>query len=271
MPRFLFVLAVLAVCLNQAAARSSNGPEFGAKAKRVADSVSTPTADSLAVPVAKGDSAVVAPSTAAVGLKDSSVVPPPDTALAVGNGDFSNAAALKADSVKSPLVAPVAAGAAVVDSSSSSNPAVVVPAADSSSLAATPDTAADDSISQATPPPLAASPKAAPKDSTGGVEWKTLSDSSSDSNYAVIPPSDATPKVTSSSSGFFPDIPPDRESRVLMYTGAGLAAVGLVAFLVFNSSTSKATSSNNASTDNGGGNANPNAPSQKTMTIQWAP
>ena len=56
-----------------------------------------------------------------------------------------------------------------------------------------------------------------------------------------------------------------------MYTGAGLAAVGLVAFLVFNSSTSKATSSNNASTDNGGGNVNPNAPSQKTMTIQWAP
>lgn len=257
MPRFLFVLAVLAVCLNQAAARSSNGAESGAKAKQVVDSISAPNADSLAVPVAKGDSAVVAPGTATVGLKDSSVVPPPDTALAVGNGDSSKAAAaLKTDSAKSPSLAPVAAGAVV---------------ADSASLAATPDTAAEDSVSQGTPPPLAASPKAALKDSTGGVEWKTLSDSSSDSNYAVIPPSDAAPKVTSSSSGFFPDIPPDRESRVLMYTGAGLAAVGLVAFLVFNSSTSKATASNNTGTDNGGGNVNPNAPSQKTMTIQWAP
>lgn len=266
MPRFLFVLAVLAVCLNQAAARSSNnGAESGAKAKQVVDSISAPNADSLAVPVAKGDSAVVAPGTAAVGLKDPSVVPPPDTALAVGDGDSSKAAAaLKTDSVKSSAAAPVAAGAAVVDSAAASSQ-------DSSSLAATPDSAAEDSVSQGTPPPLAASPKAALKDSTGGVEWKTLSDSSSDSNYAVIPPSDATPKVTSSSSGFFPDIPPDRESRVLMYTGAGLAAVGLVAFLVFNSSTSKATASNNTGTDNGGGNVNPNAPSQKTMTIQWAP
>ena len=271
MPRFLFVLVALAVCLDQAAAQSPNGAELGAKAKPVVDSVPAPTADSLAVPTAKVDSAAATPTAVAVGLKDSSVVPPPGTTLAVSKSDSSKVAALTADSVKSLPVAPVSAGAIVTDSSLSSRPAAVASSKDSSSLVAAPDTVAKDSVAQGSPS-LAALPKVAPKDSTGGMEWKTLSDSSSDSNYAVIPPSNATPKVTtSSSSSFFPDIPPDRESRVLMYTGAGLAAVGLVAFLVFNGSTSKATTSS-ASTDNGGGNTpNPNAPSQKTMTIQWAP
>jgi hypothetical protein len=126
-----------------------------------------------------------------------------------------------------------------------------------------PDSAAEDADSLGAP--------SAKADSSGGMEWQTLSDSTSDSATAAVPVAKAAPPKASAPSGFFPDIPPDRESQVLMYAGAGLAAIGLVAFVLFNSSTSSTKTTNSGGSDNGGGTTNPDAPSQKTMTIQWAP
>ncbi len=158
-----------------------------------------------------------------------------------------------------------AADSAVVETA----PAVVAsPSADTAPVAAVPapDTAAKAAGTVQTVAKAA-------EDSTGGMEWKTLSDTDTARAPMITEPANASAVASTTSTShhtdLLPDIPPDRESRVLLCTGGALVALGGIAFLVFNGGSRSKASSAAPSTDNGGA-ITPETPTQKNMTIKWA-
>ncbi|MEN9355065.1 MAG: hypothetical protein RL318_2390 [Fibrobacterota bacterium] len=147
-------------------------------------------------------------------------------------------------------------------------PAVVV---DSAAIKA-----AEDSVFKARAAARRDSIAAAREEAGSSVEWRAVSDSG-DAGTApkvVGPVATIEPAVVSRpiqrSQTAFPEVPPEQESKILMWTGIGLAIAGLVAFFAISGSGEKQAeeASLNPTTDPTAGNND--AKTQKTMTIRWS-
>jgi hypothetical protein len=114
------------------------------------------------------------------------------------------------------------------------------------------------------------------EESAGAVEWHTVSDSVAPApsiqdmgKAAAVPDVAGTPQQPQRKSPL-PVVPRELEPRVLLWTGVGLAGVGIVAWFLFTSADGKVPQAADLdqATDPTSGNAN--AMTQKTMTIRWS-
>lgn len=122
--------------------------------------------------------------------------------------------------------------------------------------------------------------RAAREEAASSVEWHAVGDSGSVSVVSQAGPElrpapsvASEPAVTTRTSKPrlpIPEVPQEKEPNVLLWTGVGLAATGLIAWLIFtgNGETPKEEVDLNPVTDPTAGNSD--AKTEKTMTIRWS-
>lgn len=122
--------------------------------------------------------------------------------------------------------------------------------------------------------------RAAREEAASSVEWHAVGDSGAPSVATQAAPElraapsvapDAAVTTRSSKPRLpIPEVPQEKEPNVLLWTGVGLAATGLIAWLIFtgNGETPKEEVDLNPVTDPTAGNSD--AKTEKTMTIRWS-
>jgi hypothetical protein len=179
--------------------------------------------------------------------------------------------------VETAVPAPDTALSAVPDTALSSGP-------DSAQSAALAQAKADSLLSRAAEDSVFRARAAARRDSIqaakeaagSAVEWHAVSDSGEATVVTSLPA--LAPAVEAAvvsrpvkrTSPALPEVPREEESKVLMWTGIGLAVVGLVAFFAISGAGEEQPDELdlNPATDPVAGNND--AKTQKTMTIRWS-
>lgn len=122
--------------------------------------------------------------------------------------------------------------------------------------------------------------RAAREEAASSVEWHAVGDSGAPSVATQAAPElRAAPSVVPDAAVTtrpskprlpIPEVPQEKEPNVLLWTGVGLAATGLIAWLIFtgNGETPKEEVDLNPVTDPTAGNSD--AKTEKTMTIRWS-
>lgn len=136
--------------------------------------------------------------------------------------------------------------------------------------------AAEDSVFRARAAARRDSIQAAKEAAGSAVEWHAVSDSGEATVVTSLP--GLVPAVEAAvvsrpvkrASPALPEVPREEESKVLMWTGIGLAVVGLVAFFAISGAGEEQPDEPdlNPVTDPVAGNND--AKTQKTMTIRWS-
>ena len=121
--------------------------------------------------------------------------------------------------------------------------------------------------------------RAAQEEAASTMEWHTVGDSGTSATVQLSPEPNPSlsvasePAVTTRSSKPrlpIPEVPQEQEPNVLLWAGVGLAATGLIAWLIFTGhrETPKEEVDLNPVTDPTAGNSD--AKTEKTMTIRWS-
>ncbi len=121
--------------------------------------------------------------------------------------------------------------------------------------------------------------RAAREEAASTMEWHTVGDSGTSTTVQSAPEPAALPVVAPEPAATtrsskprlpIPEVPQEKEPNVLLWSGVGLAATGLIAWLIFtgNGSTPKEEVDLNPVTDPTAGNSD--AKTEKTMTIRWS-
>jgi len=151
---------------------------------------------------------------------------------------------------------------------------VAAPSLDTLPAVAAPVVPTVDSVALAREKARRDSIRAAREEAASSMEWHTVSDSGT--TPAAVgakfpePEGKAVSRPAQRSGIPFPEVPQEEESRVLMWTGVGLAAVGLVAFFAFNGAGEKQVDAVNLNPVTDPTAGNPDATNEKTMTIRWS-
>lgn len=121
--------------------------------------------------------------------------------------------------------------------------------------------------------------RAAREEAASSMEWHSVSDSGTSATIQAGPEPGALPAVAPEPAATtrsakprlpIPEVPQEREPNVLLWTGVGLAATGLIAWLIFtgNGTAPKEEVDLDPVTDPTAGNSD--AKTEKTMTIRWS-